>query len=108
MPVDNPEVIDAIGLLETKGEVVLTIFDHLEWDDTNDHLLTLQEKINRYLAFIESRELLEKYPAAAGRQIRIDVCCQYPPSSNAERFMQRARVVVEGAGFLLSWRVLTG
>ena len=106
MPVDNPEVIDAIGLLEAKGEVVLTIFDHLEWDDANEHLLILQEKINRYLVFIEGQELLEKYPAAAERQVRIDVCCQYGPSSNGERFMERARVVVEGAGVLLSWRVL--
>ena len=84
MPVDNPEVFDAIGLLESQGQVVLTIFDHFEWDDTNEHLLTLQEKINRYLAFIESRELLEKYPAAAEKQVRIDVCCQYTPSSNPE------------------------
>ena len=106
MSVDKPEVIDAIGLLEAKGEVVLTIFDHLEWDDANDHLLILQEKINRYLAFIESRELLEKYPAAAERQVRIDVCCRYAPSSHGERFMERARGVVEGAGLSLSWRIL--
>ena len=106
MPVDNPEVIDAIGLLDAEGQVVLTIFDHLEWKDSNDHLFTLQEKINRYFAFIESGELLEKYPAGAGKRVRIDVCCQYPPSKNGERFLERGRVVAEEARVLLTWRVL--
>ena len=106
MPVDNPDVIDAIGLLEAEGQVVLTIFDHLEWDDSSNHLLTLQKKINRYFAFIESGQLLEKYPAATGKRVRTDVCCQYSPSSNGEQFLERARVVAEGAGVLLTWRVL--
>jgi len=107
MPVDNPNVIDAVGVLPAENQVVLTIFDHLEWNDADNHLLTLQAKINRYLAFIESGELLEKYTAAADRQMRVDVCCQYAPSSDGERFLERARIVVEGAGFLLSWRVLS-
>ena len=67
MAVDNPNVIDAIGTDQTTGEVVLTISDHLEWDDRNEHLLILQEKINRYIGFIETGELREKYPGAEAR-----------------------------------------
>jgi len=106
LPVDKPDVIDIIGTQEGQGEVVLTISDHLEWDKANEHLLQLQEKINRYLAFIESGELLEKYPAAAGRKVRIQVFCKYAPSLDGERLLERAREIVEGAGFLFSWRVL--
>ena len=91
---------------EVKGEVILAISDHLEWDAANEHLLQLQEKINRYLAFIEGGELLEKYPAAVGRKVRIEVVCKYAPSPDGKRFLDRARATMEGAGFLFSWRVL--
>ena len=106
LPVDKPDVIDMIGTQEASGEVVLTISDHLEWDEANEHLLQLQEKINRYLAFIEAGELPEKYPASVGKKVRIQVFCKYAPSFDGERLLDRARETVEGAGFLFSWRVL--
>src|SRR5260370_34389724 len=105
MAVDNPDVIDAIGIERASGVVALTISDHLEWDEANQHLLTLQEKINRYLAFIESGELLASYPKAVGRQVRIDVVCKYQPPEMATRFLDQARKLIEQAGWSLSWRV---
>lgn len=41
MPVDNPNVIDFISE-QDDDKVVLTISDHLEWDDEdNNHLYLL-------------------------------------------------------------------
>jgi hypothetical protein len=105
MAVDELGVVDIVGV-EGSGDVVLTVSDHLEWDERGEHLLVLQEKLNRYLAFIESGELIEQYPAAIGRRVRIDVCCKYAPTSNGERFLQSACAVIERAGFSLSWVVL--
>jgi hypothetical protein len=107
MPVDNPDVVDAIGIERDSGIVALTISDHLEWDDDNQHLLALQEKINRYFAFIESGEVLESYPQAVGKPLRIDVVCKYTPSESGERFLAAARQVIEQAGWSFSWRVPT-
>ena len=91
MAVDEPGVIDLIGV-KGSGEVVLTVSDHLEWDERGEHLLMLQEKLNRYLAFIESSELIEQYPDAVGRPVRIDVCCKYAPTNDGEQsFDQHAR-----------------
>jgi hypothetical protein len=104
MAVDNPGVIDAIGADRTTGEVVLTIADHLEWDDGNEHLLVLQEKINRYLGFIEAGELLANYPSAQGKPVRIDVVCKYPPSEAGERALTLASGIIERAGWSLTWR----
>jgi hypothetical protein len=105
MAVDNPDVVDAVGIERASGIVALTISDHLEWDDAHEHLLTLQEKINRYLAFVESGELLESYPKAVGKPVRIDVICKYEPTATAKRFFERAGKVIEQAGLSLSWRV---
>jgi hypothetical protein len=103
--VEDQEVIDAIAVHKASGEVILTVSDHLPWDDDN-HLLTLQTKLNRYLDFIESGELLEKYPDAKGRPVRIDVVCQFAPSDMARRFLELAGSTIRKAGSTLSWRVL--
>lgn len=38
-------------------EVLLVIADHLSWDEPGPHRLALQEKINAYIAFIETDQI---------------------------------------------------
>ena len=104
MSVDDPEVVDAIGIERDSDVVVLTISDHRDWLCCDDHLLALQDKINRYLGFIEI-ELLDAYPLASGRSIRIDVVCKYQPTERAIQFLMEAQKVAIDYDVLLSWRV---
>jgi hypothetical protein len=106
MAVDNPDVVDAIGTERATDIVVLTISDHLEWDSDNQHLEALQEKINKYLEFIQSGQLFESYPQAVGKSLRIDVICKYPPTRAAKRFLTAAQEVIKRAGWSFSWSVL--
>ncbi len=99
MAVDQPKVIDFIGVDKTTGAVVLTISDHLDWEDTTAHQLILQEKVNSYLAFIESGEILESYPAAKGRSPVIKVVSKFTPDVSGDQFLRKVKSVVEGAGF---------
>ena len=105
MSVEEAKFVDAIGIERDSGQVVLTITDHLVWDIANEHLVALQEKINSYVGFIDSGELLKEYARAIGRKVRIDVVCKYPPSADGERFLAAARTAVEGVGIGFSWRV---
>jgi len=104
--IEDQAVVDAIGIARDTGCVILTISDHLPWDEANEHLLTLQAKLNRYLAFIEGGELLEKYPAAKGKPVQIELVCKYPPSNDGRWFLGQAEATVRTAGSSLSWRVL--
>lgn len=106
MSVDRPDVVDAVGIDRVSGEVVLTIADPLEWDESGDHVLLLQEKVNRYFGFIESGELLQRYPDAADRPVRIDVCCRYGPSAAGRKLLAQAGAVAAEYGSILSWRVV--
>lgn len=107
MAVDNPDVIDIVSTTRETGEVVLTIADHLRWDD--DHLVVLQAKINRYLEFIEGGQLAEEYPnAKPGVPVRIDVACKYRPSTNGLRFLELARETIEAAGWGFTWSAPQG
>ena len=59
MSVENFKVID-VASIDLNGNAVLTISDHLEWDEQNEHLLTLQNKINAYLGAIENGGLYKE------------------------------------------------
>jgi|ERR1051326_2495080 hypothetical protein len=104
MAVDKANVVDAVGVDKTTGEVVLTISDHLAWDDAR-HLRLLEDKLNHYLGFIEQGELTSAYPDAAGRAIRIDIVCRYQPSAEAVNLLTKAKDVTKTYGSALSWRV---
>jgi hypothetical protein len=105
MTVDNPQVVDVIATVRDTGEVLLTISDHLEWDDPT-HLIALEAKLKAYVAFIESGDIYEQYPLARGASLRIDVCCKYSPSTSGESYLTNAREIIAKAGYGLSWRVL--
>ena len=81
------------------GDVVLTISDHLDWSDTEEHQLILQTKLNTYLAFIESGEIYERYPRATNRKIIISVAAKYLPDRAGNEFLVKVKETVEKAGF---------
>ena len=83
MSIENETMVDGLGTDHTTGEAVLLISDHLDWLDVHAHLLALERKINGYLQFMESGQLIETLPDAAGRRIRIRVVQQFPPPAEA-------------------------
>jgi hypothetical protein len=105
MSVDQPKVIDFIGVDKESGDSVLTISDHLDWSNSREHQMILQDKINSYLAFIESGEVFESYPDSKGRPLVIQVVFKYKPDHEGQQFLARAREVIESAGFSLRYKV---
>jgi len=101
MSVEETSVIDIIGIDQT-GQVVLTISDHLDWSDTIAHQKVLQEKLNRYLAFVESGEIIESYPDARNRTVAFRVVFKFPPDASGRSFLNKVEAVIESAGF--TWR----
>lgn len=105
MSVLNLEVVDFISI-DLLGNAVLTISDHLPWDNGNDHLSALQNKINTYLEFIESGILYQKYPNAKGRKIVIYVTAKYEPNANAKAFFETTNQILKSAGYGFQIEVL--
>ena len=95
--VDQTRVVDAIGTDRADGTVVLTVFDHLAWDDA--HFPILQEKISTYLHFLESGEVYESYPSAVGRTFAISVALLHRPGEEGFAFLQRIGAAVTSAGY---------
>lgn len=93
MALDNTNEVDAIGIEKDSGFVVLTIIDTWQWDDAPSHICALQDKFNSYLTFIESGQIWDAYPDAAGRQLVIDVIMRVPIPAIAHRFFEMASAV---------------
>jgi hypothetical protein len=108
MSIDQTNLVDAIGVDNVTGDLVLTITDHLEWTGSdNEHLLLLQEKLNTYLSFVESGEILETYPNATNRRVLIDVVCKYPVNQEAQEFYNQISPVIESAGMKIRYRIFS-
>src|SRR4051812_18794190 len=94
MSITNRLKIDIIATKPGSGVVKLVIADHLEWDDLHGHLLVLQEKINTYVEFIESGQLLEVHspPMPRNPDVVVAVHAQYAPPPDAEDFFSYHRL----------------
>lgn len=101
MGVEQTTVIDFIGIDPVSGAVCLTIADALEWNA--DHLRLLQDKLNAYLAFVESGELYSVYPSAAGRPVVVDLRLRRRPDAEATLFLEQAQALIGSAGFELRY-----
>ncbi|WP_420998502.1 DUF6572 domain-containing protein [Cupriavidus sp. 30B13] len=91
MTVENANAVDGMGIAKDDGKVVLTISDHLTWDDEASHFSLLEQKIGAYLGFIGSGQMEEVLPDSKGRTIRIQVVCQHGPNEAGMRFLTAAQ-----------------
>jgi hypothetical protein len=108
MSVEQLDKVDIISIDPRTGHVVLGISDHLDRTESIDHQLILQAKFNKYLAFIESGEILDRYPDARDRPVAIRVFFKYNPDTDGWEFLKRATQVIESAGFSLRPEVFSG
>lgn len=103
MSILDDEVVDAISV-NPEGEVVLTISDNLEWSE-NEHLLFLQNKVNTYIAFVESGELFESYSKAKGRNVVFNLVARYEPDEDALEFIRQVKGILLGADVTFRYEV---
>jgi hypothetical protein len=107
MTVQETNKIDVTAIDKNVSHVLLVIADHLDWAkaDEGEHLLLLQKKLNAYLHFIQSGQLVEHYPKAKGLPIIIRIAGKYPLSAEAMRFFDMAKDFVENEGYSLEFKL---
>jgi hypothetical protein len=105
MSVEEPNVVDVISVDKRTGHVILTISDHLDWSDSVQHQTILQAKFNKYLAFVESREILESYPDAKDRPVIFKVVFKFKPDQDGLRFLGTVEKIIKSAGFELKHEI---
>jgi hypothetical protein len=80
---NRTSVIDVIAHDPKTGEAVLIMNEPNEWDDSDEQLLSLQERFNAYVSFLLDGEMESGHPELAGKPARIEVRCTHMPDSRA-------------------------
>jgi len=96
--VEDIHKVDAISLDKETGDVVLNIFDPLDWSNEATHIQMLEDKVTNYLKFIE-KDIAQVFPESKGKKIRISVVAKFNITGNALKFLASITKTVTDAGF---------
>ena len=90
----KPTELDAIGTVDNHLELLLV--DPLEWQEEIEavHLEILQEKMNNYIHFLESKQYVERYGDKFDKKV-IHITFQYSPSDNGLAFLAAVQKVLQ-------------
>jgi len=105
MSIEHLDRIDAISI-NSEDKVILTISDHLDWDDEQLHSTMLQDKIFAYLEFMESGQMLEIYPDAKDRLAGIMVDLKYAPTEFGSAVLQNIKNFFDAKSIEFRWEIL--
>ena len=90
----KPSELDAIGIVDSHLELFLV--DPIGWEEEIEvvHLEILQEKINNYIHFLESKQYVERYGDNFDKKV-IHITFQYSPSDNGLAFLAAVQKVLQ-------------
>ena len=90
----KPTELDAIGTVDNHLELLLV--DSVSWEEEIEavHLEILQEKINNYIHFLESKQYVERYGGKFDKKI-VHITFQYSPSDNGLAFLAAVQKVLQ-------------
>lgn len=90
----KPSELDAIGIVDNHLELLLV--DSVGWQEEIEavHLEILQEKINNYIRFLESKQYVERYGDKFDKKV-IHITFQYSPSDNGLAFLAAVQKVLK-------------
>ena len=90
----NPTELDAIGIVDSHLELLLV--DLIGWQEEIEavHLEILQEKLNNYIYFLESKQYVERYGDKFDKKV-IHITFQYSPSDNGLAFLAAVQKVLQ-------------
>jgi hypothetical protein len=104
MSLHDVDAIDYIGVNVLFKRVYAGLFDDLDWRDERVHQDLLTKKIDRYIRYFRSGQLLLNYPKVRGYEIMLEYVSMHPMTPSAlEYWKTRERIIVE-AGYKVQIR----
>ncbi|MEM7481860.1 MAG: DUF6572 domain-containing protein [Acidobacteriota bacterium] len=93
--VQNPRIVDLIGLDHELGEVMLSILEGRPWesadpDAVKNQLQQLEDKLNSYFDYVLDGHLGQQYPDYAGLPVGIRLDCADEPGEPQAPFLEAA------------------
>lgn len=90
----DTSTIDNISSVSGNLELLLTDDNLWNSDTEHDHLLKLQEKINNYIYYLETKQYIEKHGNNFKEKI-IHITFQHTPSDNGFAFLEQVQKILQ-------------
>ena len=101
----EPSELDAIGIVDNHLELLLV--DSVGWQEEIEavHLEILQEKLNNYIYFLESKQYVDRYGDSFDKKV-IHITFQCSPSDNGLSFLTAVQKVLQPTDMSLKVELL--
>ena len=96
MSVLDKNVIDGVAV-DDNNKLILLLSDHLNWKDEYWHLINLQEKINHYITYIETKQYKKIYPNYEIKDVVIDIHLMHFVTSKCFEFINSVNATLSEA-----------
>ena len=103
--VQNPQLMDLITVDPASGDVVLVMMERRRWGESPLQLRQMEEKINRYLAYVLDGFLVQQHPKYLDKPVRIRLDCAEAPQGEAVRFLEAATHAIAAEGLTFEVKV---
>ena len=93
MEMYDKKYIDSVSL-DGANNLVMVVTDNLPWEegvytiDEKEHLLILQEKVNKCIEYINQKKHQEQYPGIDIKQAFIEIHFKYMFTEHCNRYLQ--------------------
>ena len=101
----DSNVVDGIATFvgdDGEEKLALLIKDKMEWKEEDKHIELLQEKINAYLGFIESKQYQETYEGKDFSDVTIELHFKHGVTDKCMKFLQYAAEQIKEEKIFLS------
>ncbi|MEE3404079.1 MAG: DUF6572 domain-containing protein [Acutalibacteraceae bacterium] len=107
MSVKETDIIDAMGIDESTNTLSLLITDPYPWlIQEYDHLKTMQEKINHYVAYLENKGYTKEYGSRTFDHFHIEAALKYAPTDAGKSFFEAGRQQLKQRGIRFAYTVI--
>ena len=87
MSILEKDKVDGLATNNNGKTLMILLSDHLDWQDEEKHLLSLQDKINAYIVFIENKQYKSIYPDNTFENIIIEIHFKHKITNNCKKFI---------------------
>ena len=98
MSVFETEQIDTMGVVN--GNLELLIIDTCDWKSEDEHFDLLEDKLNNYLLYLDSKQYVQKY-GDNFNEIIISIHFMYDLVENAVKYLNVVSQQLAEAGYTL-------
>jgi len=85
--VQYPDVVDLIAYRPATNEVALIMIEERPWNDSQQRLLEIQNKVHNYVGYAKDGQFEKAYNEYSGKLVCIELHCMENPPEPVMRFL---------------------